>query len=452
VDEKLLKKILVFIERYELLERGDRVLLAVSGGSDSVFLLYSFLELKGIYSLDIAVAHFNHGIRGDEADRDEEFTGKLAKKFGLKFYSKKENVIEFAKEKGMSLEEAGRVKRYHFLEEKLREWGGNKIATGHTLTDTVETLLFNLVRGAGPKGISGIPPKRGNIIRPLLPLRREEIKNYLDKEGIPYRVDLTNLDTKIVRNFIRIKILPLLRRISPGFEERVLRTSELLRETVEYMERVADGEILNLKKPALPGEIILEREGLLKLPPIVRRWVYYRLFNLNFEHTEAIEKLIKRRGTHHLPDGWKVDVSYGDIRFYRDESTLREREIEIGINTIGEINMVLEVKRTKRVEKDTPFTVYFPADSVNFPLLLRGKKDGDKIFVKPGMTKKLKKIFIEKKIPRWKRNLIPILEDKGGILWVVGVVKSFRKPLKGEEWIKMEARKYERGKFWIYDN
>lgn len=435
-----------------MLEKGDRILLAVSGGPDSVFLLYTFLELKKIYSLDLAVAHFNHGLRGKEADDDERFTNELSKKLDLTFFSKKENIKKFAKREKISLEEAGRRRRYKFLEETLKKWKGSKIATGHTLTDTVETLIFNLIRGAGPKGLSGIPPKRNSIIRPLLVLRREEIKEYLDSKGIRYRIDPTNLDTRIIRNFIRHKVLPLLREVAPGFEENVLRTSLLLRETVSYLEEVARSEITKIQKKSFPGEIVFKRSELLKLTPIIRKWMCHILFNLSFEHTESVEELIKKRGFLYLPEGWKVEVSYEDIRFYREEKLLKERELKLGLNVLEEINTVIEIKKTDKVEKDTPYTVYFPMDSIKFPLILRGRREGDRIFVKPGMTKKLKKIFIDRKIPKWKRDLIPLIEDEEGILWVIGIVKALRESVGDEEWIKMEARKYESERYWIYDS
>ncbi|NLH01436.1 MAG: tRNA lysidine(34) synthetase TilS, partial [Clostridiales bacterium] len=228
-----------FCKKYDMLPEGSKVLCAVSGGKDSMYLLENLREMSALYGFEIFCAHFNHRIRGEESDRDQKFVEKWGSEHGIPCFIGAADVLTFAEEEKIGVEEAARILRYEFLERTADEIGADRIATAHTADDNAETILFNLARGSGLKGMCGIPPVRGRIVRPILTVTSEEILQYLEENGIPHVEDSTNSQDGYTRNRIRHRVVPELRSINQGFDENVIRCTESIREDEEFLRSLA---------------------------------------------------------------------------------------------------------------------------------------------------------------------------------------------------------------------
>ncbi len=245
--KKTEQKVLRFIDEKNLIEKDDRILVALSGGPDSVFLLHFLNKYSKKFKISLAAIHINHGLRGKAASSDENFCKILTKKLGVRFYSVKRNVKALAKKLKVSTEEAGRLIRYEEFEKLSAKEGFTKIATAHIADDNAETVLLNLIKGTGLSGISGIPYSRGKIIRPLLVLTKEEIVQYLKFYKIDYRTDLTNLQSEYERNFLRNEIIPLIKkRLNPSLENTLLKSSEVFKKINNFVKKKLKDEIDNL--------------------------------------------------------------------------------------------------------------------------------------------------------------------------------------------------------------
>jgi tRNA(Ile)-lysidine synthase len=236
----MLKRIRKTITDCSLLERGDHLLVAVSGGPDSVALLRAMVLLSSEYDLQLTTAHLNHGLRGAEAQREEEFVRRLCADMGIVCICKTIDIRMRQKGSGMSLEEIGREERYRYLDETAKTCGARKIATGHHRDDQAETVLINLLRGCGPEGLKGIPPARdGRIIRPLLHVGRAEILEFLDREALSYMTDSSNRSPLFLRNRIRHELIPeLALRYNPEIVEALSHTAEIIRQEDDYLQAV----------------------------------------------------------------------------------------------------------------------------------------------------------------------------------------------------------------------
>ena len=226
-------KAILAIERHHMLRTGDTVLVALSGGADSMALLHVLHSLKDQYSITLSAAHFNHGIRGEEAMRDENFCKAVCEKMQIELFTDYMDIPKLAAEKGIGVEECGRNERYAFFE---RVAPNAKIATAHTLSDCEETFLFNLARGTSLKGLTSIPAVRGNIIRPLIDCSRAKIESYCNENNIKYVTDSTNLSDEYTRNHLRLNIIPQLKKINPAFDASFLRCVQSLREDEELLD------------------------------------------------------------------------------------------------------------------------------------------------------------------------------------------------------------------------
>lgn len=440
----MLQKVINTIAKYDLIQKGDKILVAVSGGPDSVFLLHALYELKETYSIDLHVAHLNHSLRA-EADEDATFVKEMAASIGLPCNVKKENVRSFAQTEVLSIEDAARRVRYKFLEEQRKKFKNDKIATGHTANDEVETLILRIARGSGLKGLLLIPPKIGNIIRPLIEIKREDIIEFLDKRGIPYRIDASNYDIKYKRNLVRSKIVPILKEINPNFIESIIKLRESLERDEEFINEQTKEVLKKLIKSKEDEKITLD---LLKFSTynslkrrIIRKAIELTkgdLTKITSEHIEYALMLAekgKTGSTIDLPD-INVQKGYKEISFALKSSRIEniengEKELTIpGITEAFNMRFESYILQDKNELEYRDDVAYFDLDDIAPPIIIRNRRAGDILSPFGGDTKKLKDFFIDGKIPREQRDNIPIVVDKNDILWVVGYRRSNKAKIK----------------------
>jgi len=419
---------------------GDRVVVAVSGGPDSVCLLHLLLQISQELNLQLFVAHLNHMLR-EEAIDEEEFVRELAEKYSLPFYSER---IEVAKKlrKGETLEEGARRIRYDFLRRAGERFSANKIALGHNADDLVETVLLNLIRGTGIRGLRGIPPVRMEgamaFIRPLIEIWREEITEYLKERNIPYKIDRSNLSLEFTRNKIRHQLIPLLEEINPKVKLAIYRLGEIAGEINSFIEE----EVKKAKEGIVKKDesvLLLNIQRLFAFHPALQKEIIrsvlaeFTNYEMGREEIERILEVGRRGGAITLPG--RVDVRrVGDeLQFKKEKERKIEYEIPLKIpggTSIPEAKMRIEAEiiEGKHLVKDASCReVTLDMEGIKGRLIARNWRRGDRI-VPLGMRneKKLQDIFVDKKIPREERRRIPIICDEEGIIWVVGVAISER--------------------------
>ena len=418
-------KIIEFIEKHSMVAKGETILAAVSGGADSVYMLHVLLDLSEKLGFSLCAAHFNHMLRGEEADSDEAFVKSLCTALEIPFYSERGDVAAFAKNHGKSTEEAARIMRYAFLQNTAEKIGAAKIATAHNADDNAETVILNLVRGTGLAGLRGIPPTRDNIIRPILCITRQEVETYLSSCGIEYVTDSTNLEDIYSRNKLRHHVMPVLQELNPRFSESILRTGDLLRQDEEYLsceaEKIinehADGNRIKTSVlSALPKSIssrVIVKLAAVSLPQIAVDSIL-KLCN----NTSPSAKL-------NLPS-ITVRREYGDLVFGdTDIKTFSPIVLEEGTPAvISELNIEVTLETsvcTDNIHKS--FTGYiFKTADVCGKITIRPRKIGDKLKLRgTSCTKTLKKLFTEKHIPSVYRELQPVISDDFGVLGVYGL-------------------------------
>ncbi len=456
--EDMLTKVRKTIKKHDMLRKGDHVLVGVSGGADSVALLAVLNHLRPAWGLTLTAAHFNHKTRAAESDRDEAFVRTLCQSIGIAVVCG--SLKEGTRPRGLSIEDFLRRSRYGFFEKARRKAGADRIALGHHQGDQAETVLMNVIRGAGLAGISGIPPVRnaGTIIRPLIDCPRREIVDYLAGEGLSFVDDSSNTDERFLRNRIRAHLMPELEKsYNPAIHETLCRLADVLRAENDYMTREAqlrlarwrDGRVqenplevpiaeLKILHPALQRRAILE----------IAREVSAEDAAIGFEHVQAVLALAggtNPGGSLDLPGGILVRRKYGLLEFRRvarpgrrprsgvapgDATETFSHEVSIpGTVRIASLGISIRFRELRRVPSvlSAQRKAYLDLDRIAFPLVVRSVSAGDRI--QPlGMkgTRKLKSVFIDEKIPREQRRTIPVLADGISVLWVPGVRLSER--------------------------
>ncbi|MDP3580471.1 MAG: tRNA lysidine(34) synthetase TilS [Ignavibacteria bacterium] len=429
--KKTEEKIIRFIDAHKLIENSERVLVAFSGGPDSVFALHFLKKFQKKYKIDLAAAHFNHQLRGKEADEDEKFAKEFCRKLGVEFFSAKLNVKKLAKEKKLSIEEAARKLRYQNLEKLCKQNSFNKIATAHNLSDNAETVLLNLLSGTSAAGLSGIPVVRGNIIRPILCVTKQEILEYLEKNRIPFRIDSSNLSDDFKRNFLRNRILPLLRgKVNPALDEAVYRTTSNLKSQLTNLEKGMNyflSAFSNLKENGFEIRLkIMDVFG--EIPGELLKVLLEKNFDYEFKHDDYVKlnALAKNQ------KGKKVNLGSGItvyrenelLRFQKDESDLT-REVEILTGKKAKLGGVtVSIQETEIEANPAKKKAYelISADSLDEKFLLRTWKHGD-IFKPLGFkgTKKVSDFLTDAKIPASEKKNRLVLLNRNKIIWVVGL-------------------------------
>ncbi len=434
-------KVKKIIERYNMFSPGDRVLVGVSGGPDSVCLLHILNRCRKEMALSLHIVHINHGIRKRESKREEKFVSHLAGRMSLPITVKSLDVPSYARKKRLTIEEAARDMRYSAFEQLAGKLNAKKIALGHTASDQVETVLMHLLRGSGPQGLSGIPPVRklgsSLIVRPLIEVNREEILNYLKKNNLTFCLDSSNRKTEYFRNKVRLKLLPLLRKnYNENIDGALLRLSEILKEENAYWERVVErvlGKVVSWEAE----KILIDFKKFLRYNVIVQRRVLYRLFGgiVSLSQIEAIRNLAQKSSQgKRIYLGRRFSVrKEGNLLIFSSSPERRFKKFNYplrvpGKNEIEGLNLTLNTRIVDFYpvsEKETN-TAYFDVDKINFKkLLLRNRREGDR-FRPFGLrgTKKLSDFFIDRKIPRRLRDRVPLLVEGEDILWVVGIRRA----------------------------
>ena len=429
------------IESHHMLERGDRVLVAVSGGPDSAALLDVLALLQPRYGIELRVAHLNHMLR-PEAMEEADFVRALAGERGFPITVGSADVRAIAAQEKLSIEHAARNARREFLLRTADAVGASRIALGHHADDRVETVLLRLLRGTGVDGLAGIRPVAGPIIRPLFDATRAQIEQYITERGLPYREDPSNRDPAFLRNRVRWELAPMLEELEPGFRSAVLRLSELaaqeagwLRERAwailqralaERTEQSLTLRIASLARAAAPVQRRVVREAM--------RLLLGETMDVEQAHVEAALGLIRRGRTGavvHLPRALTVERGYGALLLRVGQVERAEPIGEFALSVPGEteiaplgISLIAQVLPRRQAQsplEEPPNAVQLDYEKTPQPLMARAWRRGDR-FQPLGMagTMKLHDFFVNQKIPRAQRQRIPIITAGGEIAWIVG--------------------------------
>ena len=428
-----------------LLSRGDRVLVAVSGGPDSVALVSALCALRLRWNLQLWVVHFHHGLRGTEADDDAEFVKGLSERFGVPFICRRLPVAS-TRVKGRSLQDTAHHLRYEALLTLSLAIGANKVALGHTQDDQAETLLMWLLRGAGTTGLAGMPAMREDrFIRPLLEVGRGDILQYLTEQGVPFREDSTNLKPVYLRNRMRHEVIPALHVFNPGLVKTLSRQAVILREDDRYLDQLAEAEMTCLSQPADGDEWILDRKKLLALPlALQRRVVRLALRRIRVQRqgpsfaavSQVLDRVVSgRSGSMGKIQGALVTREYERIRFVPALSEGHERASEpcrMPLPVPSSVTWPLTGQRVtasllhssvrpERAGSSLASAVVDP-DRLTLDLEVRSWSPGDAFqpFGMHGRRKKLQDFFADLKIPRRARRRIPVIVAPEGIVWIAG--------------------------------
>ena len=402
LDFKIADKLKKIIGKYDLLKKNDKVLIAFSGGPDSVFLFHCMNFFRESLGLTLELVYVNHKLRED-ADEDIKFVKEFAEKYGVRYYIKEADIRKTAAREKISEEEAGREERYKIFFDIMKENNIDKIATGHNLDDNIETFIFRLLRGTALNGLKGIPVKRGVIIRPILEFKKEYILEILDNAGEEYRLDSTNFETKYTRNKIRNLIFPLFSEVNPLFREKIAGLIE---------------EINNLENIEKNEDSILWLSELQKMDKTMQNKRIFDLISMynieiNREKIRQIGELINSKGNKeiNLGNSFILYKNYDKLEvIFQNEYRPVPEEIILEEGMISEWgDYLLEVtKRDIKEGVQENGKIIFLGDKIN--IKVRSRKEGDRIYLKNLGYKKIKKILIDEKIEKRERDRIPVIE------------------------------------------
>ncbi len=430
------KRVYRFIKEHSLFAPASLVLVAFSGGPDSTALAELLCRLRSSLNIGLLLLHVNHMLRGEESERDEAFCLRWAKERGVPIVVERRNVQSVRESQKLSLEEAARMVRYGVFREYVEKEGASCVALGHTYEDQVETVLMNIIRGTGLIGLSGMLPKEGIYVRPLLSVRRKEIREFLTKEGIPFVEDSSNLNLSFLRNKVRHVLLPLLEEVNPRVSEAIFRLS------LNAQEAMNCREMPSLSTMRIRDALCVDLDVFLLAPPgerelMVRHFLKEArgtLWDITRSQIESIVRLVeKRKGEVFLPGKMRVYVNSG--RLWASFSSLPLVEIppfcfslELpGTSLISELGLAIEggFVPPSSSEKRTVWQTALDFEKCVPPFYLRNFQEGDRI-AWAGKERKVKELFEEFGIIREWRRLLPFLCDREKILWMPGLALDER--------------------------
>jgi len=447
-----------------MLNKGDRVIVGVSGGADSMALLSAMYRLKDDLGVELVVAHLHHGLRGKESDEDAELVKQTSVISRLSLFYKKVDIGEIAVREGLSLEEAARRERYDFFYRLLKDLPADKIALGHQFHDQAETVMLNFLRGAGSRGLRGIVPIRDQVlVRPLLDITREEILAYLDREKIAYREDESNRSQLFLRNRVRHDLLPHMKKYNPRIEVRLHGLAETMRIENDFLEKETAAILQCWRVGTDSEEMLVPLDEFLHLHEAMQQRVIKSILEsrskerngISQVHVSAVMRLVRDGHVGQklsLPFDTEVFRNYDAFVFKKKNSrqfkivlkNLHESlnsgldnpcsgRFEYSITDVPADIEIKEIGARLRLTVTEPMfnefkvrdSVYLDYEKVGLPLVIRNIRPGDR-FHPLGMagTKKIKSFFIDRKIPREMRQGIPLLADRETILWIAGMAMS----------------------------
>lgn len=446
---KVEKKVLDNIKEHNLINENDVVVVGVSGGPDSMALLYVLIEIRKKIKFQILVAHVNHGVRGEDALNDQLFVKRKCDELALPYYFKNVDMVSYGKEKGITAEEAGRELRYGFFRDILNKHGGGKIAVAHNKNDQAETLLLRILRGTGIDGLKGMEFLVGDIIRPILNIDRFEIEKYVEDNNIETVLDKTNLQPIYSRNKVRLELIPYIEEnFNPNIINTLWRLSQVSSLDSKFLEQYSKSKYNLIVKNETKDSIILNGKLLLNEDKsIVQRVVRIAIQKVNGSlqgfteiHISSVLDLFLLGGTGKtldLPNNIIVKTSYEDLIIEKKNSIELGDffyELELGENNFLQTGYSFNIRIVHRESMDSFLmeskidnfnkknnVKLFDYDKIKGNLYVRNRRIGDR-FIPFGMkgNKKLKDYFIDEKIPKDLRDEIPIIVDDESILWIVG--------------------------------
>ncbi len=427
------QKIINFIRSESLLSKGDKVLVAFSGGADSVFLLCFLLKFKKLYNLHLSAFHLNHNLRGKDAVEDEKFCVNFCKKNKVKIFTASKNVKLFAKKNKLSVEEAGRIIRYSELNRVAKKCQFTRIATAHNKNDNAETVLLNLIKGAGLKGVAGIPVKRNNIIRPVLAITKDEILFYLNAKNIPFRFDSSNYSNEFERNFLRNKIIPQLKeKLNPQLDNTLLKSSKIFRNISATLDEIID-DIIVSSVFFKNNRLFIESDKISIISANIVGEFFKKVISLYHKVELSSENINSLTGLLKKQKGRSIEFSNG-VTAYRErkyiiikkKQAIKKNQFKISVGKSKKINdgvfLIGKASLTEIKNSDDKFTEFISADDVKNNFILRTWKNGDR-FYPLGMkgSKKISDFLTEQRVASFNKEEQLILESSGKIIWVVGL-------------------------------
>jgi len=443
------------VKNTNLINKNDRLILGLSGGSDSMCLLNILFALREKYNLNIIAVHINHMIR-EEADDDENALREYCDSINVEFYSKRVNVLDFAKENKLSTEDAGRICRYDFFDEILKKTNSNKIVTAHNLNDAVETVFMNIIRGTGLNGLTGIDYSQGNIVRPLLDVTKEEIEEYCKLNNLPIRIDKTNYENDYTRNKIRNILLPIIRNeINSSVDFNVNNMIKILKEDEAELKELAYEIYKRIKVKNGIKKIEFNKLSRAIQRRVIREYILeirHSLKDISLNKIDELLDFIRDFGTGKridIIDGFYLEISYDNIIVkVKEEKQDFCYELKIpGTTYIPELNASIvstlrDACQCESIIKDKKIKL-FDIEKTGKKLYVRNRRDGDR-FRPSGMngTRKLKDFFMDMKLARTERDKIPLIVNDDDIIWVVGIRSSdkYRKDNNSKEVVYFEYK------------
>jgi tRNA(Ile)-lysidine synthase len=434
---QLINKIKNTIDNYNLLKRNDSVLVALSGGPDSVFLLKALNSIKTEYEISISAVYINHNIRKNESENEEKFCYTICDNLDIELFVISEDIPELAKKSKTGIEETARNFRMGVYDKLCSEFKFNKVATGHHLDDRVETVLFRIIRGTGRLGLTGIPVKRGKLIRPLFDISKEEILQYLKNYNIKFCLDKSNIDSEFSRNYLRNKLLPLIREnINSGVDKALINLSETASDEELFLNNIVEKQLKKVIFQTAGGKIKIHRKKILKLDLWLRRRVLrHCMLTLSSQKVNPDREVIKRledllnkpNNQISLPGGIQAISSDDSLVVYKRQRRKVSKELNVGEKI--ELNWPSYTVKTSIKNKDKiklnkkrkAFTGYFDYKKLHPPFEIRLINEGDR-FQPLGMKgkKKIGNYLTDTKFPVVYRDEVIVVTDQKGIFWLVG--------------------------------
>jgi len=432
-----LKRLEAYLDEKQLVSKGDKLVLGVSGGADSTALLYLFVQLRPKLDLSLLAVHVNHQLRAEESDADETAVKKFCLAWNVPLIVRKIKIGNQA-----SLEDQARKARFKVFDEVMANYHYDKIALAHHREDQAETVLINLLRGSGINGLAGIKPQSGIVIHPLLGFSRSDLEKLLSQKTIGWQTDNSNQDNSFTRNRIRNDLLPKLRsEYNPSLNDHLCSLAEIFLQVEQLMTIRSRQQQRRHTLESSPARQILEIEPLLKLSQVERYYIFRHAFRVISQketdfmasHVNAIDEILQSQGSKviSLPHGVKVHKIYGELCFSRETPRTEVQETSMEIDTDRARAVFGNYRFTFRYVRNLPappepenqhLQIIIDAEKINTPFTIRFRQPGDR-FIPFGMNqfKKLKEFFIDEKVPKFERDLIPILDDGEKIFWIVGL-------------------------------